>query len=169
MWRSWVIIGTLVIICAVLAFRSGGTQRITEALGSSSRLFISVLPNLILGFSLAGFLHVLLPKELIATWLGPDTGFKGLLVGSVAGMLTPGAPFTHFPILASFLAKGAGVGPVCAYIAAWSLIGLNRFLVWELPLLGHQVALVRFAASAVFPPLIGWIGATLYRITRVPS
>ena len=163
MWRSWVIVGALVLLCSVVAWRSGGPQRIAQALGSGGQLFISVLPNLILGFSLAGFLHVLLPKELIVNWMGYGSGVRGLFVGTAAGMLTPGGPFTHFPILASFLSKGAGVGPVCAYIAAWSLIGLNRFFVWELPILGHQVAIVRFLASAAFPPLIGWLGGLLHR------
>ena len=44
-----------------------------------------------------------------------------------------------------------------------ALIGLNRFFVWELPILGPRVALVRFVASAGVPPLIGWLGGWLYR------
>lgn len=163
MWRSWLIVGTLVLLCAVLAWRSGGPQRVGQALGSGGALFISVLPSLILGFSLAGFLHVLLPEQLIVSWMGYESGARGLFIGTVAGMLTPGGPFTHFPIVASFLSKGAGVGPVCAYIAAWSLIGLNRFLVWELPILGPQVAIARFLASAALPPFIGWLGGLFYR------
>ncbi len=163
MWRSWVLIGTLVLLCAIVAWRTGGPQRVGQAVTSGTQLFVSVLPNLLLGFALAGFLHVLLPAELISEWMGHGSGVKGLFIGSVAGMLTPGGPFTHFPILASFLAKGAAVGPVCAYIAAWALIGLNRFFVWELPILGPQVAFVRFLASLWVPPLVGWLGGWLHR------
>ncbi len=166
MWRSWLIIGSLVIVCAVVAWRTGGPHRIGQAFASGSGLFIGVLPNLILGFALAGFLHVLLPAELISRWMGEGSGAKGLWIGTVAGMLTPGGPFTHFPILASFLAKGAGVGPICAYIAAWALIGVNRLVVWELPILGPRIALVRFLASAGIPPLVGWLSSLLYRALR---
>lgn len=166
LWRSWVIIGVLVCVLAVVAWRTGGPGRIGQAMLSGGELFLVVLPNLILGFLLAGFLHVLLPSEFIVTWMGQESGFKGLVIGTTAGMLTPGGPFTHFPILGSLLAKGAGVGPICAYIAAWSLVGLNRFLVWELPILGPQVACVRFLASVGLPPFIGWLGGLLYRTFR---
>jgi uncharacterized membrane protein YraQ (UPF0718 family) len=167
MWRSWVLIGAIVACCAVLAWRTGGPARVGQALTTGSALFVAVLPNLILGFALAGFLHVLIPGELISRWMGHGSGTQGLLVGSLAGMLTPGGPFTHFPILASFLAKGAAVGPVCAYIAAWALLGLNRILIWELPILGPKIAFVRFAASAGVPPLVGWLAGWLFRaLTR---
>lgn len=135
---------------------------------SAGELFLEVLPNLILGFTLAGFLYVLIPKDLVSAWMGDQSGFRGVLAGSAAGMLTPGGPFTHFPILASLLSKGAAVGPVCAYIAAWALIGLNRIIVWELPILGPHITLVRFLASVGIPPLIGCLGGWLYRVFRFP-
>ena len=166
MWRSWLLMGSLVILCCVIAWRTGGPSRVGQGLTSGAGLFLTVLPNLLLGFTLAGFLHVLLPADLISTWMGEGSGVRGLLIGTAAGMVTPGGPFTHFPILASFLSKGAAVGPICAYIAAWALIGLNRLLVWELPILGPQIALVRFLASMGVPPLIGWLGGWLFRAFR---
>jgi uncharacterized membrane protein YraQ (UPF0718 family) len=169
MWRSWLIVGSLVFVCAVVAWRTGGPQRVGEAFASGTALFLGVLPNLVLGFALAGFLHVLLPSDLISHWMGHGSGLKGLLIGTVAGLLTPGGPFTHFPILASFLSKGAAVGPICAYIAAWALIGLNRLLVWELPILGPRIALVRFIASVGFPPLIGWVSGWLSRALHLSA
>lgn len=162
MWRSWVLLGVLIVLCMGVALRQGGPGRVSDAFASSARLFVSVLPNLLLGFTLAGFLHVLLPSQLIVTVMGHSSGAKGLFFGTLAGTLTPGGPFTHFPILASFLAKGAAVGPVCAYIAAWALVGLNRFLVWEWPILGLPIALSRMAASIWVPPVVGWLGGLCY-------
>ncbi len=168
MWRSWLILGILIGMCMIIAVRQGGMGRVGEALGSGARLFLTVLPNLLLGFALAGFLQVLLPSELIVKMMGSGSGFKGLLAGTVAGMLTPGGSFTQFPILASLLAKGAAVGPVCAYIAAWALLGLNHFVVWELPILGSRIALARLVSSLWVPPLVGWLGSLLYRAIRLP-
>ena len=168
MWRSWVLIGALVLLAAAAAWRGGGPARVQEALASGAKLFVGVLPNLLLGFALAGFLHVLLPSEMIVRWMGHESGWRGLVMGTVAGVLTPGGPFTHFPILASFLAKGAGVGPVCAYVAAWALLGLNRLLVWELPILGAPIALTRLLASCWVPPVVGWLSGIFFDGSRRP-
>ena len=162
MYISWIILGVIVIFLTYWSFHKGGTVLVGESFKSGGNLFLKVLPNLILGFAIAGFLQVLLPSELIAKWIGKESGNKGLLIGMVAGALTPGGPFLHFPILASFLAKGAGVGPISAYIAGWSLIGINRFLVWELPIMGSSIALVRFFSSFIFPLIIGWIAGWIY-------
>ena len=153
MYISWIILGSLIVVLSILAYQKGGWNKIGNALGQGGGLFLYVLPNLLLGFTLAGFMQVLLPSELIAKYMGQESGWKGLLIGAGAGCITPGGPFTHFPILAAFLSKGAGVGPVSAYVAAWALLGLQRFIVWELPILGSQFALARFSASLVFSPI----------------
>lgn len=162
MYISWIILGVIVLFLTIFAFRRGGTVLLGESFTAGGNLLLMVLPNLLLGFAIAGFLQVLLPAELIARWIGKDSGNKGLLIGMVAGSLTPGGPFLHFPILASFLSKGAGVGPITAYIAAWSLVGVNRFLVWEMPILGSHIALVRFFSSLAFPFIIGWLAGWVY-------
>ena len=162
MYISWIILGSLIVVLSILAYQKGGWSKIGSALGQGGGLVLYVLPTLLLGFTLAGFVQVLLPSELIAKYMGQESGWKGLLIGAGAGCITPGGPFTHFPILAAFLSKGAGVGPVSAYVAAWALLGLQRFLVWELPILGSQFALARFSASLVFPVIIGWIAGNLY-------
>ena len=131
----------LALVLIVAAWRRGGATAVGRGFGEAGSLFVSVLPNLVVGFTLAGFIALLLPQELIARWLGPDSGVLGLLVGSAAGALTPGGPFTHFPILASLLDKGAAIGPVSSYIAAWALIGVHRVVTWVTEVQPSQVIL----------------------------
>ncbi len=160
---SYCVLGTIIVVLTIIAIRTRGTAGVKEAGKSGGVLFLSVLPNLLLGFTIAGFLQVLLPKDTIVRWMGEDSGFRGILAGSLAGTLTPGGPFTHFPILASFLKAGAGVGPVSAYIAGWALLGVNRIIVWELPILGWRFALARIVACLFVPPVVGLLTQLLFR------
>ena len=133
-----------------------------EGLITGGKLFWDILPAMALGFILAGMISNVLPKELMSKWLGEESGFRGLLLGTLAGMLTPGGPFVQFPIVAALLKAGAGIAPLAAYISAWSLIALNRFFVWEVPLLGLKLAGCRMAVSLIFPILIGLLTRFLW-------
>ena len=79
-----------------------------------------VAPEVALGFALAGLITVLIPPDLIGHAIGEESGVRGVLIATVAGILTPGGPFLQFPLVASLARGGAGVGPLAAYLTAWS-------------------------------------------------
>jgi uncharacterized membrane protein YraQ (UPF0718 family) len=160
---SYCILGTIILVLAFLAWRRQGTDGWRDAGKAGGSLFLSVLPNLILGFTIAGFLQVLLPKDAIARWMGDAAGWRGLFAGSFAGIVTPGGPFTHFPILAGFMQKGAGVGAVSAYICGWAILGVHRIVIWEIPILGWKFVVARVLACLIFPPICGFIAGWIYR------
>jgi uncharacterized membrane protein YraQ (UPF0718 family) len=89
--------------------------------------------------------------------MGHGSGFKGLLIGMSLGGVTPGGPMTHFPVIASLFKMGVGVGPLVAYLTAWSLFGLQRVVMWEIPFLGPKVVILRIAVSFLFPLAAGWL------------
>jgi uncharacterized membrane protein YraQ (UPF0718 family) len=126
-----------------------------EGLRAGGRLFLGVLPSMIVAFIAAGMIGQVLPRELMTRWLGEESGVMGLIIASVAGAFTPGGPFVQFPIVASLLKAGAGVAPLMTYLTAWSLLGVNRILVYEIPLLGPKLAFSRIAACLLLPFLVG--------------
>lgn len=73
------------------------------------------------------------------------------------GGITPGGPMTHFPVIASLFKMGVGIGPLVAYLSAWSLFGLQRVIMWEIPFLGAKVVAIRIAVSLLFPLIAGWL------------
>jgi hypothetical protein len=75
----------------------------------------------------------------IVCWMGQGTGLKGIFIGMTLVGVTPGGPMTHFSFMASFGKMGVGVGPLVAYLTAWSLYGLQRIIMWEIPFLGAKV------------------------------
>ena len=134
-----------------------------KGLRASLTLVLEITPRMIAAFIIAGLIQVLVPEEVIAHWMGKGSGFKGIFIGMAIGTFTPGGPMTHFPIIASFYKMGIGIGPLVSYLTAWSLFGLQRIIMWELPFLGPRIVLVRLLASILFPFLAGWFSELLWK------
>jgi uncharacterized protein len=79
------------------------------------------------------------------------------LIGIPLGGISPGGPMTHFPVIASLFKMGVGIGPLVVYLSAWSLFGLQRVIMWEIPFLGAKVVAIRIAVSLLFPLVAGWL------------
>jgi len=133
-----------------------------QGVQNGARLLLSILPTLLLAFVAAGMISIVLPRELMTRWLGDESGLRGLILATFAGSVTPGGPFVQFPIVATLLESGAGVAPLMAYISAWSLLGMNRFLIYEIPLLGWKLSVSRLAVSLIFPVIIGLLTRLVY-------
>lgn len=118
-------------------------------------LLLELLPRLAAAFLLAGIMQALIPRDLVAHWLSEDAGPRAILLASVLGVITPGGPFLQFPVLATVYRMGAGVAPVVAYLTAWSLMGVHRVLLWELPFLGPRLTVVRLTLSLPIPFVVG--------------
>ncbi|MGH6946602.1 MAG: permease [Kiloniellales bacterium] len=134
-----------------------GAHAFEEALARDTQLILAVIPRILPAVVIAGCVAVLLPREKIARHLGADSGFTGLALASLAGIVTPGGPVGAFSFAA--LLGGAGVdrGALVAFLTAWSTLGLQRILVWDVPLMGADFSLLRFAASLPLPLIAGWL------------
>ncbi|HDP68309.1 MAG TPA: permease [Candidatus Marinimicrobia bacterium] len=129
-------------------------------LQSAFKMTYQVLPLLIFAFIIAGMIQVLLPQNLLDRWVGAESGLRGILIGTVAGGLTPGGPYVALPVIAGFLKSGAGVGTMVAYLTSWSLWAVAR-LPMEFGILGWRFTLARLASTFFFPPIAGLIAQKL--------
>lgn len=156
---------TLFMIAIALAFmliaylRHDGT--LGKGLKAGGQSFLSLLPLLIAVFVVVGLSDLLIPRPLIARWLGRSAGFKGILLATVLGAFTPGGPFVSFPLVASLYGAGASIGPVVAFVTSWSLLALSR-LPLEIGLVGPRLTLIRLTSTLLFPPLAGLIARSLF-------
>lgn len=133
----------------------------TKGLKSALDMLIDILPLLIFAFIMAGMVQVLLPHELLSKWVGEESGMRGLLIGTIAGSLTPGGPYVSLPLAAGLLRAGASVGTMVAFISAWSLWAISR-LPLEIGILGWKFWFARFACTFFFPPIAGVIAQTFF-------
>jgi uncharacterized membrane protein YraQ (UPF0718 family) len=134
----------------------------SKGLSATAALILEITPRMIAAFTLAGLFQAIVPEDVIVRWMGHGSGARGLLIGMTLGSVTPGGPMTHFPVIASLFKMGVGVGPLVAYLTAWSLFGLQRIIMWEIPFLGVQVVAIRVAVSLVFPFVAGWLCESLW-------
>lgn len=122
---------------------------------------------IIAAFLISSMLVIILPKELISSWLGKESGLKGISLATVLGTITPGGPFLQFPILVALWKAGTAVGPIIAYLTAWSLFGLQRVLVWEMPFFGPKFVAVRITISFLIPFILGFLGQWLFDLLKL--
>ena len=101
-------------------------------------------------------IQVLVPTEMISKWVGAESGFRGILIGTALGGLTPGGPYVTMPIAAGLLRTGANVGTMVAFVTAWSLLAVSRLPI-DIGLLGWKFTLIRLACTFFFPPIAGLI------------
>ena len=153
----------MVVIAALLftvAYVQGGGGHI-EGLKAGAKTFVRFLPLLVAAFIVAGFIEIVIPREWITRWLGQEAGYKGILIASLLGTLTPGGPYISFPIVASIYRAGAGLGSMVAYVSAWALLGLGK-LPFELAIMGPRFTIIRYACTFVFPLLAGLLAHHLF-------
>jgi len=154
------IMALLAAILVYIGYSKGQNQHII-GMKSALNMIVEILPLLIFAFIMAGMIRTLLPQELISRWVGEESGIRGILVGTIAGGLTPGGPYVSLPVVAGLLRSGAGVGTLVAYLTAWSLWAVTR-MPMEIGILGWKFTFVRLASTFFFPPIAGLIAHVFF-------
>ena len=154
------VMGILAIILLLIGYYKGQGQHIS-GLRETLNMTLEIIPLLIFAFIVAGMVQVLLPRELLSKWVGQESGMRGILIGTVAGGLSPGGPFVSLPIVAGLLRSGASVGTMVAFLTGWSLWAVAR-LPMEVGILGWKFTLIRIVSTFFFPPIAGLVAQTFF-------
>lgn len=111
-------------------------------------------PRMMASLTSAELFAELLPQEIVHQYLGDTSGFQGVALGMVLGILTPGGAFVSFALAAGAIAAGATAPEMFAYLTAWALFSLARLMAEELAFLGPAFILRRVAVSVPIPLLV---------------
>lgn len=139
-----------VAVLAVMVWKRGRVVALASA-REGALDFINIVPRIALGVIGSGYIAAVIPPEIITGWLGPDSGWIGVLTATIAGGLTPGGPVVGFSIGAVALKVGGGAPQVIAYVVAWALFGFQRLILWEIPFMPAKFVWFRAAVSLPFP------------------
>jgi len=122
-----------------------------------------IVPQIILGVTVGALFTIVVPKHLVARHLGEQSGLRGLSMAAAFGSVMPGGPVTSFPLVIGLGRSGAGPGPLMSFLVGWEAIGLHRMMIWEIPFMGTDFALLRFLSAVPLPILSGLLATWLVR------
>jgi len=159
--KTPLILALLAVVLAGLAWQRGGPALAFAGLLQGGRTLLSVTPLLLFAFLIAGLIQTLVTQELVSRWLGAQSGWRGLLLAGLGGALIPGGPYVYYPITAALLRSGAGLGVLVTFVSAKNLWSVTR-LPLEFALLGSRMTIVRFVATLLLPPLLGFVAETFF-------
>lgn len=134
-----------------------GPEAFHEAVARDTDLLLKTIPRVVAAVSVAGLVWALLPREKLIRLVGSESGLKGLVIATLGGVVTPGGPASAFSLLAVLGSGGADRGAMVAYVTSWSMLGLQRILVWDVPFMGADFSVLRFCVCLPLPIIAGLI------------
>ena len=155
---STALVTACVVVAAIIVYLRDGQARVVAVFLNDAGIFLDILPKMAAGCLIGVFSTLLIPREMVARWVGAESGIVGLLIATAAGAIMPGGPVTVYPVAGAFLAVGADIGAALAFVTSWTLLGYARALVWELPFFGPDFVLWRMAVAPLFPLFVGVVG-----------
>ncbi len=158
MTNAFYILSIMAAIFFVIAYRK---NKHGESIIEARRMLINILPLLLLAFTIVGFIEVLVPKEALQSWLGADSGWRGLVIGPVIGALVQGGPFAFFPLFDSIFRDSVTVGTAVAMISAWGMINIGH-LPYEFAFLGYRFVLLKYSLYIALPTLAGLVAQLIF-------
>ena len=155
-----VILSVLALVLLAYAWRRGdGSHRRGVAQGWQT--LRRTLPLLVAAFAIVGYVDILSPHELVQAWIGPGSGWSGLLLAEGVGMLLPGGPYVVFPLITTLYRVGAGLGPVVTLVTSWATLALLS-VTFELPFMGWRFTAVRWGLGLAVPLAAGGLAQLIF-------
>ena len=148
----------MAIILLIIAYRQNNH---IKGLKQAKTMFLNVLPLLIFAFIIVGFIDLLLPKEALQSWLGGESGWKGLIIGPAIGAIVQGGPFAFFPLFDAVFRDSVTTGTAVGMITAWGMINVGH-LPYEFAFLGPRFVVLKYSLYIALPSLAGLLAAFFF-------
>lgn len=142
------------LILIVIAFFQGGLVLVGKGFLAGGKTLLDVFPLIIIAFTVAGSVSVLISKEMVTKWLGEEAGWKGPFLGTLMGALVPGGPFFFYPLMATLIVSGANIGTMISFVAAKTLWYVGRVPI-EIAFVGVKITVIRILITFFIPILAG--------------
>ena len=151
---SNIFIAVVAVVLLLIAWRKGNGT-VAKGLRLAYEHTVVNMPRVFFALLGAGFISEILPKDIIGSWLGHNSGLTGIMLASVVGLIMPGGPIIAFPIVVALAKTGAGFPALVTFLTSWSLLGLQRVFTFELTMMGSRFVINRMIGAFILTPLTG--------------
>lgn len=158
MFISTIIMGVIALVLFIYSYTKGVHL---QGLDSALKIGLKTLPLLIIAFAIVGLVSKLDFTQNVSAVLGNESGIKGIGMGALAGVLTPGGPFVAIPFASVLLKSGAGIGSVMSYFVAWATWEIMR-TPFEIGFLGWKFMFVKWCTIIILPIIAGLTAKLLF-------
>ncbi len=150
--KSAILMMLVVLVIAVgLVIHRGLWAEAAKASWTQAGQFV---PLLLIAMVVVGCTEVLLSREWVEKWMSDASGFRGIGIAWIAGILTPGGSLIGLPLAAGLHRAGVGAAVLVTYLASISLLSVIR-LPLEVGFVGGKLATIRFVTCLFLPPIAG--------------
>ncbi len=126
---------------------------IINILNESWSLTVEMAPYLLLGFLVAGLLHVFIPIEMIGRHLGKES-ISSVVKASLTGIPIPLCSCGVLPVAASIRKSGAGRASTLSFLITTPVTGIDSLMA-TYALLGWVFTVARIITAAVIGLISG--------------
>ena len=153
--KNWIMMGIFLAAVAIILWRWFTRGEIVHWLKETLHFTRLIIPWLLLGVFIAGILTVVIPSNVVATWVGGNSIFANF-IASFAGALMYFATLTEVPILKAFMELGMGKGPALALLLAGPALSLPAMFTLS-RIMGIKKTLTYVGLVVVMATITGYI------------
>ena len=131
---------------ALLASFIASRKKTLRALKISGKRFVNILPRFLIMLILVSIVLFFASDKVIATYLGSDNKFIGVLLASFFGSITLMPGFIVFPLCGILLKKGVLYMVLSAFTTTLMMVGVLTYPI-EKAYFGTKVTIIRNVLS----------------------
>lgn len=163
---GFLVLVAMTLFAAIGVIAQKGLWRVVEILGETIVFAVTLSPKILGGVFIAAAIPLLVSNDKIANMVGGERGIWGLGLAAFLGALMPGGPMMVYPLAAGFVVAGVDAGALVAFVTGWSLLNLNRTLIWEMSFLHADFVLLRLSISVILPIICGLAARKMFAEAR---
>jgi len=113
------------------------------------KAFENILPQFLSILIIIGIMLAVLSPEVIASLIGKQSGWFGMIIAAVIGSITLIPGFIAFPLASALLKNGAGFMQIAVFISTLMMVGIVTIPV-EIKYFGKKATILRNALAFAF-------------------